>query len=188
MLFKKTDEQLIFSYLHGEEAALEELVRRYLPLIYGFARRHTGNPETAADIAQETFVKVWKNIRKFKRTEKFRPWIFTIAKNTSLDWLRKREDLPFSLFENKETGELKFDLPEQNLEFLIDIKNSAKTAMDVLSGLPENYKVVVSMHDEEELTFKEIAEALKEPLNTVKSRYRRAILLVRKEIGQSLET
>lgn len=183
----KSDEKLIYSYIQGEEKALEELIGRYLPLIFGFARKYTGNPDTAADIAQETFVKVWKNIRKFKQTEKFRPWVFTIAKNTALDWLRKREDISLSAFEDKETGELKLDFAEQNLEDSIDIKNRAKKAEGILFGLPENYKTVIFMHDEEELTFKEIAEALKEPLNTVKSRYRRAMLLARKELKQLLK-
>ncbi len=183
----KSDEKLILSYIHGEERALEELIGRYLPLIYGFARKYTGNPDTAADIAQETFVKVWKNIRKFKTTEKFRPWVFTIAKNTALDWLRKREDLPLSVFEDKETGELQLNFAEQTLETSIDTKNEAGKAKNVLAGLPENYQIVISMHDEEELTFKEIAKALKEPLNTVKSRYRRAVLTARKELKQLLQ-
>lgn len=182
-----SDEKLIFSYIQGEGKAFEELLGRYLPLVYGFARKYTGNPDTAADIAQETFVKVWKNIRKFKHTEKFRPWLFTIAKNTALDWLRKREDLSLSVFEDEETGEIKFASKERNPGVLMDINNKAAKARNILAGLPQNYKAVVEMHDEEELTFREIAETLKEPLNTVKSRYRRAILLVRKELGTPFE-
>lgn len=182
----KSDEQLISAYIQGDEKALETLIKRYLPLIYGFARKYTGNPETAADIAQETFVKTWKNIHKFSRDGKFRPWIFTIAKNTALDWLRKREDLPLSTFEDKNTGEIKLEFAaEESLSAALDLRQEARKAKEILNKLPEKYRTVVSLREEEQLTFKEIASILKEPLNTVKSRYRRAIRAAREELNRS---
>src|SRR3989338_5537868 len=92
-----TDEQLVKSYLKGDEKALEELVRRYLPVIYNFSRKYTGDPDNASDIAQEVFVKVWKNLKKFDTSKNFKAWLFTVAKHTALDWLKKKNALPFSL-------------------------------------------------------------------------------------------
>ena len=58
-------------------------------------------PADAEDITQEVFVKVWKNIKKFDQSKSFKPWIFQIAKNTSIDFLRKKKSIPFSRFENE---------------------------------------------------------------------------------------
>ena len=92
-----TDEKLVQIYLKGDGKALEELVRRYLSLIYNFSRRYNGDADNVSDIAQEVFVKVWKNLKKFDKSKNFKLWIFTIAKNTALDWLKKKNAVPFSL-------------------------------------------------------------------------------------------
>src|SRR3989344_2340755 len=92
-----TDEKLVQMYLRGGEKALEELVRRYLPLIYSFSRRYSGNTDNASDIVQEVFIKAWKNLKIFDQNKSFKTWIFTIAKNTALDWLKKKNAVPFSL-------------------------------------------------------------------------------------------
>ncbi|MCX6813734.1 MAG: sigma-70 family RNA polymerase sigma factor [Candidatus Azambacteria bacterium] len=100
-----TDEQLVKNYFKGDEKSLEELIRRYLPLIYNFSRRYAGDPDNAADITQEVFVKVWKNLKKFNTSKNFRVWLFTIAKNTALDWLKKKNALPFSLLKEYQKDE-----------------------------------------------------------------------------------
>ena len=92
-----TDEQLTAKYLKKDEKALEELVKRYLPLIFGFVKKYTGNQDNASDITQEVFVKVWKNIKSFDQTKSFRTWIFTIAKRTAFDHLKKRKTVSFSI-------------------------------------------------------------------------------------------
>jgi RNA polymerase sigma-70 factor (ECF subfamily) len=181
----KTDEELIRQYLKGDEASLEALVKKYLPLIYGFARQYTGSSANASDIAQETFVKAWRNIKKFDTKKSFKPWLFTIAKNTALDWLRKREDVPFSAFEIDGVNTLLESVVDTKPtpEIVFENARSTERIKQMLHALPENYKSVVSIRYNSELTFREIAESLKTPINTVKSRYRRALLLLRKRIG-----
>src|SRR5947207_714163 len=94
------DEQLVFEYItNKEDKALEELVKRYLPLIFGYVKKYTGNQDNASDVTQEVFVKVWKNINSFDQTKSFRTWIFTIAKRTAIDELRRKNALPFSALE-----------------------------------------------------------------------------------------
>ena len=66
--------------------------------------KNVGNQSEAEDITQEVFVKIWKNIKKFDQNRSFKPWIFQIAKNTSIDFLRKKKSIPFSKFENEEGG------------------------------------------------------------------------------------
>lgn len=180
-----TDEALVMHYKKGDNAALEILIQRYLPLIYGFSRRYSGDPERAADITQETFIKMWKNIRSFDTARSFKPWVFTIAKHTALDWLKRKEATPFSFFRNEEGEE---NIPQatrdhESLEDLLDTKDAASDARRALSRIPVSHAKVVLMHHDEELTFKEIARVLQEPLNTVKSRYWRAIQFLRKSLS-----
>jgi len=95
-----TDQELIANYLNGDEKALEILVKRYLKPLYNFAYKYTNSAHDAEDATQESFVKVWKNIGKYDRAKSFKTWIFTIAKNTALDLLKKKRPLVFSDFEN----------------------------------------------------------------------------------------
>ncbi len=183
-----SDEELVADYLKGDEAALEILVKRYLPAIYGFSRRYVGDREKAADIAQETFVKVWRNLKKFDTNRAFKPWIFAIAKNTALDWLKRREDVPFSSFDIEETKEIDslgadFSFPK-GLADSIDRKRFVEKTKIALQKLPKNYHAVFEMRNQDQLTFKEIAAILKEPLNTVKSRYRRAVQAIRRQLSE----
>ncbi len=181
-----SDEKLIARYLRGDEAALEALVKRYLPLVYGFATRYTGNPDNAADIAQETFVKVWKNIRKFDQKRSFKSWIFTIAKNTALDWLKKKKEPPFSAFETNE-GENPLENIADTLvlsSIAIDQKILAAKMDVVIQNLPKHYHTVVTLREKEQLSFREIAKKLHAPLNTVKSRYRRALHILKGSLNK----
>ncbi len=184
---RTTDGMLVERYRKGDKTAFDDLVRRHCSSIYAFSRRYSGDPDRAADITQEVFVKAWKNIGTFDTKKAFKPWIFAIAKNTALDWLRKKEATPFSFFGN-EDGEVDFPAPDDrlSLEEFLDAKETASRAKRVLSELPKRHSEVVLMHHEDELTFKEIASILKEPLHTVKSRYRRAIRFVKEKL-QSIE-
>lgn len=92
-----TDEQLIKNYLKGDDNSLEILIRRYLKPIYFFVYGYTKDEQKAEDIAQEVFVKIWKNLKKFDKNKNFKTWIFTIAKNTALDYLKKKKSCRFPI-------------------------------------------------------------------------------------------
>jgi RNA polymerase sigma factor (sigma-70 family) len=147
----------------------EELVRQHMSAVYGYARRFTGNADTAADITQETFVKAWKNFKRFDKTKNFRAWLFTIAKRTAIDWLRKRADeaLPDEVL----------DTAPAFTESLDMFQRTQALAMAV-AQLPADYRAVIQLRLDD-LQFHEISEKLQKPLNTVKSQYRRALILLR---------
>ena len=90
---EKNDKAIIYEYLKGDQRALEFLVKKYIKPIYSFVYRNVGDVEAAEDITQEVFIRVWKNIRRFDLNKDFKPWIFQIAKNASIDYLRKRKSL-----------------------------------------------------------------------------------------------
>ena len=180
-----SDEQLVRQYLkEGNEYALEELIKRYLPLIYGFVRKYAGNQDDTSDIVQEVFVKVWRNFGRFDQSKSFRTWIFTIAKRTAIDWLKKKSALPFSAIQDEE-GDTDFinSLANESpsiTEQLI-LQDTSKKLAFALARLPGAYNTVVNLRINDDLSFREIAEHLKESINTVKSRYRRGIFLLKKD-------
>ena len=179
-----SDEQLVRRYLkEKDERALEDLVKRYLPLIYGFARNYTGSQDNASDIAQEVFVKAWRNLKRFDQSKSFRTWLFTIAKRTAIDWLRKKDALPFSLVQ-EEGGDNDFadSLVDEAPSVFeqIALKETSRELATALARLPVDHAKVIDLHMNSDLNFRQIAEMLHEPLNTVKSRYRRGILLLKK--------
>lgn len=177
-----TDIQLVANYLKkSDEQALEELVQRYLPLIYGFARQYTGSPDHAADIAQETFVKAWKNLRRFDQAQSFRTWIFTIAKRTAIDWLKKKKALPFSLLEGEQQESFAESLVDDARSLIDQLSQAEESRMlaTAIAQLPGHYRSVITLHTDHDLTFAQIAVRLREPLNTIKSRYRRGLALLK---------
>ncbi|MFN3301830.1 MAG: RNA polymerase sigma factor [Patescibacteria group bacterium] len=171
-----SDENLIDQYLKGDERALEILIKRYLKPIFSFIFRFVRDSQEAEDITQEVFVKVWRNLKRFDKKRKFKTWIFTIAKNSCLDWLKKKKEITFSEIEEEKNSFVE-NIPDRCLlpneiferEDLVNLLNEA------LEKLSPKYKMVLLLRYNDHFTFKEIAETLEEPLNTIKSRHKRAI-------------
>lgn len=168
-----TDQELVADYLAGDEKAFERLLRRHLKNVYNFVYQMTRNLAEANDLSQDTFVKVWTNLRKFDQNKNFKTWLLTIAKNTVIDhWRRKKE---FLLPTDQEVVD-STPLPDE----LFDFKENKQKLNEVLNHLPDEYREIVTQHDLEELTFAEISRASGRPLNTVKSVYRRALHQIRR--------
>lgn len=179
------DKNLIQQYLKGDEKSLEILIARYLKLIYSFVYRNVGSAGDAEDITQEVFVRVWKNIKKFDQKRNFRPWIFQIAKNASIDFLRKKKSIPFSRFEN-EKGQNpmveNFSAAPLNIIENLSNKKTLSVAMECLNAKEQK---VINLRHEGGLSFAEIADTFCESINTVKSRYRRGIGNLKKCIKEN---
>jgi len=193
-----TDQDLIASYLHGDKKALEVLIKRYLSPIFGFIYQYVNNSQDAEDITQEVFVKVWRNLKQFnpaksrfrtlreKRAKSFKTWIFAIAKNTAIDFLRRKKTVPFSQFDNEQGKNAIIEtladsslLPDQ-LSERADIMGNINQAIAKLSL---KYQQVLALRYNDQLTFDRIAEILGEPIDTVKSRNRRALIQLRKNLS-----
>ena len=82
---EEQDENLVNSYLDGNKEALKEIIDKYTPSLYNYARR-IANKNDAPDIVSETFIKIWKSLSKFdKQKSSFKTWIFTIIRNTTTE-------------------------------------------------------------------------------------------------------
>ena len=179
------DNELVLLAKSGSEKALETLVKRHLSLVYGSCLRYLRNPDEAEDAVQETYVKVWRNLKKIDPQKNIRSWIMEIAKNTCLDMLKKKNAVPMSAFED-ETGY------NYLAESLVSTAQSPSEAAErsvlrrilnsALEKLSPAYQRVLSLYYKEGLNFREISEALGEPLHTIKSRHRRAVIGLRELI------
>src|SRR5258708_18528094 len=87
-------QQLVAEHIAGNKQAFEILVSRHLNGVYNFVYKYAHDLDQAEDITQESFVKAWKNLKKFNSKYKFKTWLFTIAKNTALDALKKKGFVP----------------------------------------------------------------------------------------------
>ncbi len=179
-----TDEQLVTNYLKGDEKALEVLIKRYLKPIYSFTFRFVGNPQEAEDITQEAFVKAWRKLKKFNSGRgNFKTWIFTIAKNTCLDWQKKKRAVPFSVLDNEDKGFSFTEVIKDSASLpneLLEKQDVTITLNKAIKSLSPRYRMVLFLRYNEHFTFREIGEVLEESINTVKSRHRRGIVLLKK--------
>ena len=178
-----TDNQLINEVLRGQESSFATLVDRHLSGIYKFAYRYVRDPQDADDVAQETFVRAWKNFKKFDQSKNLKTWLFTIAKNASLDMLKKKKPVAFSKITEAEHELESFLAPYvasgELPEVAIDQKFLKGDIDAALAKLPPAYRAVLALRYNEYLKFREIAEVLREPIDTVKSKHRRGLALLK---------
>lgn len=176
---ENSNEQLIADYLAGKEESLEVLIGRYLKPIYAFVYQRAGqNSETAQDITQDIFVKMWKNLKKYKPANGgFKPWLFTIAKNTIIDFSRKRKTLPLSQIN---------DIADNSSDIIdiLDNKNKRQVVALALMALPAKTREIFLWRWRDNFTFQKIAEITGKSINTVKSLYRRAVFELRKKLPE----
>jgi RNA polymerase sigma-70 factor (ECF subfamily) len=175
----KSDEELIESYKRGDDASFQTLMRRSLKPVFNFVYQYVRNTEEAEDVTQDTFFKAWKNIKKFKGDKKWKPWLFTIARNTALDYIKKRKSTPFSELNSNEEESIPFSETLEDSEPLADelfeqVQN-VEELMATMDTLKPEYHSILMLHYHQELTFKEIATVMNKPMNTVKSWHRRAL-------------
>lgn len=174
-----TDAQIINYILNGDRSRFNTLVWRWEKPLYNFILRYLGNKELARDVSQKVFIRVYKNLNKLRDPNKFSSWIYQIASNLCKDEIKKmsyRDFISLDLIqENNENDG--YRLPDQlrdSEQSLPDAKLNQKQISNIvqkaLQQLPEEQRVVIIMKEYQGLKFKEIAETLNQPLNTIKSR------------------
>ena len=167
----------------GDENEFNNLVKQNLTMILNFVYRFCYDTELAEDITQEVFIKIWKNIKKYDETKNFKSWMFTITKNTAIDFLRKKKTIPFSSFENiDETNNFIENIEDDNINLLNEmIKNDSQSKLSkVLKNLNVKQQLVLYLYYYEEMNFKEIAEILNISVNTIKSQHLRSLKILKK--------
>ena len=177
------EKALLKRYAQGDEEAFEALLKLYIQPLYGFIFSFVKNKESAEDILQETYIKAWKHFSRFDQEKSFKTWIFTVAKNTTFDVLKKKSAIPFSFFTDEAGESFLENIPdEQELaQATLENEEAGQALQGVIERLPERYRQVLRLFYQEGFSLGEISQVLGEPYNTVKSWHYRGITLLRKE-------
>lgn len=148
-----------------EAGAFAPLMHNYRQQLFSYIIKRTGNRETAEDLFQEILIKIWKNLPKYHKKERFGSWIFSIAYNLTVDSFRKKRVRSIiSQTENLEEISINEDPFEK-----VEKDEQRKMLNEALSNLSEKQKEVFLLRQHGEMSFKEIAAFTDQPINTVLS-------------------
>jgi len=184
MQVKINDAVLIEQYLKGDSASMEQLVLRYQNRIYNVILKICADPDDAAELTQETFVKVIENLNKFEGRSGFYTWTFRIAVNLTLNYCQRNSRLAFRSLDaeqDQDDSQVKQVLkdflrddssPDPAAE--VQSKELYRIAARTLMGLDEAHRAVIVLRDIEGMSYARIAEVLDVELGTVRSRLSRA--------------
>lgn len=186
---ESSDEMLMVRYKRGDRDAFAELVRRYQRPLFNFSLRYVGAVDLAADLTQETFLRVVKRSADFKHESRFSTWLFAITRNLCIDELRRRKLRPV---QNSELQEERIAPAEANATRsaspLDAERNTASSELRTcilraIDCLPEEQKEVFLLRQLGGIPFVEIARIVDAPENTVKSRMRYALERMQQELS-----
>ncbi len=180
------DAALVNSYISGNEAALETLVKRHQSRIFGFIYSKVGDRDLADDIFQDTFIKVIRTLKSnaYNEEGKFLPWVMRIAHNLIVDHFRHNKKMPLY----RETEE--FSIFSVMTDDSLTIENKlisdqvTKDLRQIVEELPDDQKEVLMMRLYQDMSFKEISEATGVSINTALGRMRYAVINLRKVIDK----
>jgi RNA polymerase sigma-70 factor (ECF subfamily) len=173
-----SDEELIERFQRGDLYAFDLIVKRYKDQLLNFVFRFVGNQEEAEDIVQDTFLRVYRKRKAYKRIAKFSTWIYTIAGNLARTELRRRKRR--KLFSVTDMGYENRDYeisdeghsPESQVDGIIQEEIIQKE----INNLSPKFREVIILRDVQELSYEEISKIIKVPIGTVKSRVNRGRL------------
>jgi len=179
---ERSEKQVIEDYLKGDAESFEVLIERNFKAIYRFIYRYIGSVQDAEDLTQDTFVKALRHFKKFDKEKSFKTWIFRIAKNTCLDFFKKKKSIPFSRFE-KENGDNSIleTLADPSLlpNELLEREGLGEALSGAMDKLSPKYRSVLFLRYNDHFNFREISEIFEESIHTIKSRHRRALILLK---------
>jgi RNA polymerase sigma-70 factor (ECF subfamily) len=178
-----SDRELVAVAVEGFDGSFEELVRRYQRPISAYVYRMVGNYESALDLTQEIFIKVYNSLNRYRAEFKFSTWIYKIAHNAAVDHLRRTATREQSLVLGPE-GDT-FDLPLESARLSPEQESERKERRGeieaVVRALPANYRELIILRHSQDLSYEEIVEVTGLPLGTVKNRLFRAREMMRQQ-------
>ncbi|MCK5704132.1 MAG: sigma-70 family RNA polymerase sigma factor [Cyclobacteriaceae bacterium] len=173
--FKLIDRAII----ENDEQAFAELMKRYKKPVYHMILKMVRNVDDAEDLTIEAFAKAFRNLRKFKKDYTFSTWLFRIATNNAIDFIRKKRLETMSLdtsFKDDSGEAVKIDVEDNELNPMEETIKSQKIELIriFVDKLPPKYQRLVKLRYFDELSYEEIARELEAPLGTVKAQLHRA--------------
>ena len=173
-----SDEDLIERFQKGDLYAFDLIVKRYKDQLLNFIYRFVGSQEEAEDIVQETFLRVYRKRKAYKRIAKFSTWIYTIAGNLARTELRRRKRR--KLFSVTDMGyeDRDYEISDEgyNPENQVDGLIQEEIIQKEINDLSPKFREVIILRDVQELSYEEISKIIDVPIGTVKSRVNRGRL------------
>jgi RNA polymerase sigma-70 factor, ECF subfamily len=182
----RTDEELVALSMRGDTESFNQLILRWERPIYALAYRVLGREEEARDIVQETFLRAFRSISRFRGQAKFSSWIYRIALNLCRDWIRRERRAPIlATPEGVDIVEMAAERePAESIETLVarhDLSRAVAQAMDLL---PEEQRTAIILKEYHGMTFQEIADLQGCPLSTVKTRLYQGLTVLRRHLQE----
>jgi RNA polymerase sigma-70 factor (ECF subfamily) len=188
----ETDEALVDAALLGDRLAFESLVRRHQRALVNHIFRHTGQREGAVDLAQEVFLKVYQSLSSFDPKYRFTTWLYRIASNCAIDYLRKKQPQTCSIDADPRDGSgpgpdrtLAGSEPTPHDMLRLDeLKRRLEVAVQ---DLPPDYRQLILLRHRQMCRYDEIARITRLPIGTVKNRIFRAREMLRRQLKDVLD-
>ena len=184
----QTERELVSRARAGDTAAFEQLMLDSQDRVYTLCLRMTGNREDALDLAQETFLNAWRGLSSFQGNSSFSTWVYRLASNACIDFLRKRKrrqqgESPHSLDDEEAPLPEPAD-PRGSPEEELEGRELRRAVERGLQALPDHHRQVLVMRELSGMSYQEIGAVLDLDLGTVKSRIARARLALKKFLVQ----
>lgn len=174
------DVHFMLEFQKGDKASFETLMHKYYGRVLNFVYRFTGRKDVAEDLTQDVFMKVYLNAHTYKPQAKFQTWLFTIARNISLNEIRKASHKTLSLdntFEDDEGSPLEHQVQDEQavhpVKKMLEEERAA-LVLQAIQELPENQRTAVLLRRYEDLSYEEIAKTMRCSVEAVKSLLNRA--------------
>jgi RNA polymerase sigma-70 factor (ECF subfamily) len=184
---RQEDHELVSRALEGDQAAYSKLRNKYWRQIQSMLSRMIRDKHDAEDLTQEAFIKAFNSLHSFNPEYAFSTWLYKIASNNCIDYLRKRRLKTVSMNApvQMNDGEAQMELADPNSPIPdTHITSAERTAIlqEAIRNLPEKYRIVIELRHTQEMEYADIAEQLDLPLGTVKAHLFRARALLAKRL------
>lgn len=172
------DRQWVQLALEGRNSAFEQIMKKYREPIWHHIFKMVRNEEEVDDLVQETFIKAFSSLASYSTQFAFSTWLYKIATNHTIDFLRRRKLRTVSIDKPIQTkdGEMELEIPDSEYRpdrhIVEDERN--QLIQEAISQLPEKYYKVIVMRHQQEMSYEDIADELQLPLGTIKAHIFRA--------------
>lgn len=186
VLNRGPEESLIKQAIAGDQKAYQELFESHKQAIFHIIVKIVRNTEEAQDLVQETFIKAFGSLKSYNPTYRFTTWLYKIAANSSIDYIRKRKLQTYSLDQPLDTKDGQVNIEVADMSYHPERDFSAKqqnvSITEAIESLPDKYREVIIKRHQEDKSYEEIAQLLHVPVGTVKARIFRARELLKKRL------
>ena len=166
-------ESLIQRCLRGDQVAWDLIVRQYWRKVFNVAYKFVGKHDEAEDLAQDIFLKIFKSLDTFDRRANFQTWLISISRNLCIDHYRSVRKERETIDHDVDASELSPASSDNGPADVLEQRDRVALLRQAMAALPETLRTAVLMRDIQELSYQEIANRLRLPEGTVKSRINR---------------